>query len=251
MIRILSVLLFLVWNGYGQKTINNYKYIIIPKQFNFVNKPDKYQTSSLTKFLFNKYGFTAFIESDNLPPDLVQNRCIALYVDILEDSGMFKTKNTIQLKDCYGEIIFISKVGESREKEYKKAYNEAIRDAFSSIKTLGYQYTIPSQIQKEKKDEEVLLPVASLNKASVINDVSMANNSKGNARQLLYAQAIENGYQLIDKEPKKVFEILETSLNDVFILKDKTGIVYKNQGFWIAEFYKQGNLVVEKLDIKF
>ena len=34
--------------------LNDYKYVIIPEKFDFVNESDKYQTSSLTKFLLKR-----------------------------------------------------------------------------------------------------------------------------------------------------------------------------------------------------
>ena len=38
-------------------------------------------------------------------------------------------------------LIYKSKVGESREKDYKKAYHEAIRDAFKDKILVSYKYT--------------------------------------------------------------------------------------------------------------
>jgi len=38
---------------FGQQTVNNYKYVVVANQFDFFEKADQYQTSSLTKFLFN------------------------------------------------------------------------------------------------------------------------------------------------------------------------------------------------------
>lgn len=125
---------------FAQKTINDYKYIIVPNQFEFVKSPDKYRTSSLTKFLFNKYGFTAYLSSDKLPNDLVQNRCLALIASVKNNSNMFTTKNLIELKDCNNNVVFTSQEGKSKEKDYKKAYHEAIRGAFSSVKKMNYRY---------------------------------------------------------------------------------------------------------------
>ena len=50
----------------------------MPNNFEFVNSNDKYQTSSLTKFLFNKHGFKAFIADEILPNDVANNRCLVL-----------------------------------------------------------------------------------------------------------------------------------------------------------------------------
>ena len=55
-------LMFLSVSVFAQKSINNYKYIVVPKQMETFDEPNKHETSSLTKFLFNKNGFNAFFE---------------------------------------------------------------------------------------------------------------------------------------------------------------------------------------------
>jgi hypothetical protein len=123
--------------GTAQKDINNYKYIIVPKAFNFSNGDDQYQLNSLTKFLFNKYGFEAYFVDDDFPVDLKNNRCLSLTAELSkENNSMFKTKLEIVLKDCFGAVVMTSQVGESRLKESDKAYNEAIRLAFETFQKL-------------------------------------------------------------------------------------------------------------------
>ena len=38
--------------------------MVISEQFEFQTEKDKYQLNSLTKFLFNKYGFHAFFNAE-------------------------------------------------------------------------------------------------------------------------------------------------------------------------------------------
>ena len=78
---------------------------MVADKFDFVGETDQYQTSSLTKFLLEKKGFKVFLTSDKLPEDLQINRCVALFAAIIDDSNMFTIKNTIEIKDCYGEIL--------------------------------------------------------------------------------------------------------------------------------------------------
>ena len=120
--KIFFVLSLLTVSVFAQKNINNYKYIVVPNKFDFVNKVDQYQTSSLTKFLFNKHGFTAFLAEDDLPSDLAENRCLALTAVVESSSSMFATKNVIILKDCANKTVYSSKEGKSKLKEYKKQY---------------------------------------------------------------------------------------------------------------------------------
>lgn len=221
---------------FAQKTINDYKYIVVPNQFEFVKSPDKYRTSSLTKFLFNKHGFTAFLSDEMLPEDLQENRCLALTADVKDASGMFTTKNIIELKDCGNRIIYTSTEGKSKIKDYKKAYHEAIREAFNAIKKLNYKY-IPSKGFKEVQSEVVETIV----KKKV---VKLADNE-------LFAQPKENGFQLINTKPEIVFELLNTYVKDVFIIKNKNGILYKSNDVWTAEYYKNNTKVVEEYKVKF
>lgn len=138
-----SISLFLIFSFsilFAQKSINSYKYILVPKQFEFQKSPDQYQINSLTKFLFEKAGFTVLFTDDLFPEDLAANRCLALMASVNNHSGMLSTKMNIELLDCYSNKIFSTKEGMSREKEYKKAYQEAIRSAFVDIENLKYAY---------------------------------------------------------------------------------------------------------------
>ncbi|WP_372795505.1 hypothetical protein [Lutibacter sp.] len=125
---------------FAQNNINSYKYILVPKQFEFQNVEDQYQLNSLTNFLFNKAGYTVLYTDEQYPDDLANNSCLALKAKVNKNSSMFKTKMTIDLYDCKNKIIFSTKEGSSKEKVYKKAYQEAIRDAFVDLEELNYAY---------------------------------------------------------------------------------------------------------------
>ena len=78
---ILSVVFFCLaftFNSYSQKSLNDYTYVVISEQFEFQNEKDKYQLNSLTKFLFNKYGFHAFFNAE-VPVNV--KRCDGLWVE--------------------------------------------------------------------------------------------------------------------------------------------------------------------------
>ncbi|WP_275315187.1 hypothetical protein [Tenacibaculum bernardetii] len=245
--KLLFIFLMLSASIFAQKKINNYKYVIVPKKFDFVKKDDQYQTSSLTKFLFNKYGFTAILSDEKLPKDLSKNRCLALIVSVRDNSGLFTTKSTIEFKDCFNNVVFSSKEGKSNQKDYKKAYHESLRDAFKSIEALKYSY-VP--FKGEEVDESVL----SINetKPKVIEATIVVENIVNETKATsLYAQSIPNGFQLVNTKPEVIFQILITNVKDVFILKDKNGILYQSNGIWIAEYYKESIKVIEKYEVKF
>jgi hypothetical protein len=138
-------------NGYAQKSPGDYSYVEIPRLYEFLYEEDQHQLNSLTKFLFNKYGFNAYF-SDELPN---VKRCDGLQAEVLGKSGLIYTKITVVLKDCNGVEVFRSEEGSSKRKEYKKAYHEAMRMAFASIETLGVQQKEITVYEDEINEEEV------------------------------------------------------------------------------------------------
>ena len=151
---LIAVLLLIYVSSFAQ-SVNDYQYVIVPEKFDFAKSIDEYQLNSLTQFLFNKYGFDSYRERDEKPPGLKNGSCDALYADVESDSNFRISRFTVFLKDCNGKVIFVSEQGRSKEKDYKKSYHEALRDAFISIQELQYSYNGTSQ---EKKKEEETTP---------------------------------------------------------------------------------------------
>lgn len=243
------LLLLLSATVFAQKSINNYKYIIVPKQFDFLKTADKYRTSSLTKFLFNKNGFTAFISDEELPAELANNRCLALIAEVKNNSNMFTTKNNIELKDCNNNVVYTSQEGKSKIKDYKRAYHEAIREAFNSIKRLNYNYTpavnhVDSELASSPQGEFQEVQTEVVEKVIKERVVKLSEND-------LFAQPKKNGYQLINTKPEIVFELLNTNVKDVYIIKNKNGILYKNNNNWIAEYYENNVKITTQYNVKF
>ena len=132
----------------GQVTLNNYKYVTIPKKYDFLKSEDQYQLNSLTDFLFMKEGFQTLFDTDSKPQEL-KDQCLGLRSEVKKNSSLFTTKLIIVLTNCNNEIVFTSKEGKSKEKDYKKAYHEALRNAFQSISELNYTYDPNILIRKE------------------------------------------------------------------------------------------------------
>jgi len=267
-----------ITSAFAQTELNNYKYIIVSKKFDFLKEANQYQLNDLSKFLFNKYGFQALIEGEEYPEDLIRNRCLALDADVMKGTGMFRTKLTITLTDCNDRLVYTSKIGESREKDYKVSYTEAIRDAFMSFEAMEYHYepkaddtsvlttdtAVASEklkeieqlkkeintLKKEKEVEAVKENIATVESAVTITEqVSISESTP--AAEVLYAQAIKNGFQLVDSTPKVLYRIQKTQLNDVFLVEGKSAMVYKNGNQWILEIFENNRLKTEPLNIKF
>lgn len=280
---------FIVTTVFSQSNLNSYKYVIVPNKFDFLKEKDQYQLNSLAQFLFNKCGLEALMEGDAYPEDLAKNRCLALRSDAVKGAGMFKTKLTVELKDCNDRLVYSSNLGESREKDYAKAYVEALRNTFKSMEALNYKYEpsenitalqtqstevkseVAQEIQelrkeiqnlKKKKEVEIVTNTPEVIESqpkvevvAVVPSIKVENTMETDIKEVLskvlYAQEIENGFQLVDSSPKVVYRIKQTKLNHVFLVENKSAIIYKKGDDWTLEYYANGILKQDILNIKF
>jgi hypothetical protein len=239
---ILMLAMFLAITARSQNTINHYKYVLVPERFAIFKQDDQYGINTLTKSLLENVGFKSFMTTDVLPAEIINNKCSALNVELLEKRKFLSTGLTLLLKDCQGNIVYKSEEGISREKEWNTVYIDALRKAFVSLSAAQYKYDSSGAMQATQP-----APGASTATVAAI-PATIADN-----KDVLYAQANANGYQLIDTSPKKVMTLLKTSQPDNFIADNgvEKGIVFRKNGEWFFEYYKDDKLVSQKLTIKF
>ncbi|MFK5879042.1 MAG: hypothetical protein QM478_06040 [Flavobacteriaceae bacterium] len=248
---------------FAQKSLNDYKYIIIPVKYNFQSSENKYRINSLTKFLFEKEGFTVIMSDDSYPVDLSTNHCLALTAKLNNKSNMLMTKLYYDLVDCNNSIVFSTNLAKTKEKDFERAYNIAIRKTFEDIKTQNYKYepkevspevvTVVAVTTPKVEIAPIKVETKAENKNTVKAEAIIAVSPvvvKKSGTNVLYAQEITNGYQLVDSTPKVVYIALKSSINDVYLIKDTNGIIYKNNGVWIAEYYEGDALIQKELNIK-
>ena len=282
---LLSLLLVIGICGYTYAQLDSYKYIIVPKKFQEFKNQNEHGTSTLIKYLFNKQGFNV-VYDDQLPPDAIANRCLGLLTHLQDDSSLFATKTTIVLKDCRGEEVFVSAEGRSKQKEYKPAYEEAIRKAFESFSGMSYSYSPKGQdepvtvsfkddVKKldeakastDKADEAMVEQVATPqvqqyeNKSPKTSEIkkemqeekAMETEKIASTTDYWYAQEIPNGFQLVDNTPKIRLKIYKTSVSDIYLAEgDKgNGILYQKAGVWFFEYYDGGAHKIDEIKIKF
>ena len=270
--KILSVLLFLFCAiTFAQQELNNYKYIIVPVHFEAFKSPNQYNTSTLIKYLLTEKGMNV-VYNDKLPQILNSNRCLALTVELKDNSNMFTTKAALVFKDCNSNTIYSTKEGKSKIKEVQASFSEAINDAASSLSGYNYVYneaanepitiSFKNDVQKlpevktkelvaEKEIIEIQEPIIteSSQVKNVITTVEQESTVAG-----LYAQNISNGYQLVDSTPKIVMKIYKTSQPNVFIGENENGVsglVYSINGAWYFEYYSGDVSKSESLNVKF
>jgi uncharacterized protein YqgQ len=248
---------------FGQD-LNSYKYVIVPSSFEFLKESNQYQLNELTKFLFEKYGFVVYMEDEELPTELIQNRCKALIANVKSESGFFSTKLVVVLKDCKNNQLFISEEGSSREKDYKTAYHEALRDAFESISALNYKYegevsagpaaksknvvelVIVPETKAEPTAQEIMPAEVEVSIIPAVSKDQIVKNSKNENKlnflyeaKAFYLERSENGYRFFQKGMTEPFaELIASTNNQTYFYASIT-----TQG--IATFDKDGNLVVE------
>lgn len=275
-----SILVFFMGLGLmSAQNINDYKYVIVPDTYEFSKEEDQYQLNSLTQFLFEKYGFEAYMKSEEKPQDLQDDICKGLKANVIEDSGLFVTKLRVQLEDCRGNMVFESDEGRSREKDYKKAYHEALRDAFKTVAALDYNYT-PAEVaaaapqannpkpspveeaevssslpEEEPGEEDNNATPAEVVVQNPTNSKEFREKQRGN-NEAVFADIImlkkdgqeftlkknSNGYALFQKDGAEPIAVLVSS-------SDKNSFIYKSltrQG--VARFNTAGNLIVEYLN---
>ena len=112
--KFIFVLIFLciVPNTFSQTNLNDYKYVIVPNSFDFLKYEDQYQLNSLTKFLFNKNGFTAIMEDEVWAKAGKDSLGLANYYeqhksDFIDSSKLFVAIFTAAEKSVIDTILLI------------------------------------------------------------------------------------------------------------------------------------------------
>jgi hypothetical protein len=223
------------------QSINDYKYAIIPDKFDFLKNNNEYNLNVLTKSYFEKIGFQAFLESDNLPLEAM-DKCNAVFISALENNSTFMTKIRIVVKDCKGTVLATSEEATTREKDYAVAYNEVFRRALISLDKLNYSYA-PKVVSKVVASKPPQTAVATT--ATEKTDQSVEVYSE--------MQTITNGFNFLNKKTKAVLNLMKTTSPYNFIAKseDKSGIIFQKEDNWFFEYYQNGKLISEKIELKF
>lgn len=154
MIRLILVVFFVVSlfsKGYSQSDLSEYSFVVVPDSFEFLNQRDEYQLNSLTKHLFNRNGFHAFLNTEL--PDV--RRCDGLWADVEGSPGFVYTRIVVILKDCNGNEVYRSIEGTSKIKAYNRTYQDALRKAFRSITALNVQQKEIRLYGEEKESKDV------------------------------------------------------------------------------------------------
>lgn len=225
-------------------------YIIVPESFEFFGKKDEHRLNTLTRYLLKQNGFNA-IYAKEVPSF---DRCNVLYADVLDSSGLIRTKTTVVLKDCYGEIVASAAEGSSKEKNHEKAYQEAIRESMLGFMAEGMTYisaststnlNTPSVLSEvtdtplttiEKPQEGILInePQIPVKKESEL-DTSTPSIATYTFEDLTID---ENGADVkLIYNGKLIGKLIPTSNNTVYLVEATmfTGVAFKKENSFIIE----------------
>lgn len=178
----LLVLMFLfLGNVYAQNELNPYKYIIVPKQYDFLKEENQYRLNSYTKHLFSEAGYAVFYDDASFPEDLIADPCLGLRANVLNNSSAFTTKIFLVLDNCAGKEVFRSMEGRSKVKELDKTYLDALKKSFVSIEALNYVYEPNSS---DNLDDSVTSEIGTaVVTATAVNQEKQVNENKAVAAE--------------------------------------------------------------------
>ena len=199
----LSISLFSSLNA----QFDRYDFVVVPTKFDVFFESNAYRTSTLLKFLLTEAGYDAYYE-DELPEYALQNPCKGVKVDLEENSGLLLTKFQILFKDCRNQLVFKTYSGESKSKDYKTAYHQSIRQAFSSVLS-GKGVSEPKKIDR----------------ASSVDRMRLMSNGG-------------DDYSLVDYSGAVIFRLTKSAATDVYLVnaEEISGILFKNaEGKWTME----------------
>lgn len=180
--------------SFAQKSLNEYKYVTVSTEYEFLTARDAKKLQVFTKSLFDDLNFKALVYNldEALPQDLGSNPCLGLNAVILDESSLFKTKLKIELKDCVGNTVYLSEYGTSKHKSYHVAYREALGMAFGYLGEENYSYLgenssnaiVVNEPKKQVKKTRVesIATVARVNNKAKVNKRAAIVNVENRAR---------------------------------------------------------------------
>ncbi len=222
---------FYITATFAQSQLDAYKYIIVPKKYEFLQENDKFELNSLTRFLFKKAGFQTIRKGEDYPDDLLKNPCLGVLVDLKDNSSMFTTKVSLDLTDCHDKIIYTADQGTSKEKDYKKTYQQALRKSFASIEAMNYQFN-PNLVEGSEKKQN----------AVVAEDT---NSTKVEVKQEEVKKATVVAAPIVVNEVKE-----ETKVEKAEVKEEKIARSYRNENISFFLINQNNNLVAYVIESK-
>lgn len=155
-----------------------------------------------------------------------------------------KAKVTFTLSDCSNKVVFTSVEGISRQKEFKKAYQESVRNAFKSFSELNYSYVpvaaTSSVIAVSNMDKETAT-IADFTVYANEDNLALKLKSEKNGFVGYVATNSDSDYSL----DEMICKLKSTSLVNVYKVQwiDRKKDIVQTIGY----FDQEGNLKIDFL----
>ncbi len=240
------LLLLATFAAKAQNSINDYNIAVIPARMEFQKQPDQHKVNTHFRMFMEKFGFSAYLDTDIIPAEIAALPCNKVYGSVIDNSNLFMTKVRVVLSDCSNRVLFTSDEGTSREKDYERAYLQALRGAFASFERT-YKYS-----GKKLEAGTPSVPLASSLKTEVANAPKVSSEPViASERMAIVAKATASGYELTDAAGKHVMTLLRTSKPEMFIAQAGSipGVFVKVGSEWRWEFYEKGNFMSVKMPV--
>lgn len=259
--------LMILPKGISQIEVPEFSHVIVPEQYEFLKGKDKHQLNSLTKFLLNKNGFKAVFE-DELT---AFNKCDVLWADLLSEEGLIYTKLTLILRNCNDDEVARSEQGKSKQKDYKKAYHESLRNAlggffasqFQIIPSVKKEITIPPPPKKDIQlevipkttdvldmDKPMQVPVKQVEVPTPIEHPAPLSKTFRYEMYSIISNAA-GGYQ-IQQNGAAIGKLIPTSTPNLFLVRTSLfyGVAHKISNGFIVEREVEGlnSLLIMKFE---
>ena len=206
--------------------------VLVPDIYEFLEEENKYQLNALTNFLLEKHGFRSLYK-EPLPQGI--DACDVLKVNVHNKSGLFRSRLFVTLEDCQGRVVFTSKTGSSREKEFKTGYHEALREAFQSVAAAREEILSGTEAVASN-------PTPDVDKGTQTRGEELPRYRLG--EQIFIMEKTGTGFDILEDGAGEKFARLLQSGNKesyIFLSEDRQGTAY---------FNATGGLVVEFPDPK-
>ncbi|MFC0344970.1 hypothetical protein [Epilithonimonas hispanica] len=215
------------------QTVSDYKYILIPQEFNdFKDNKDYGLGIIMEKSLKGKKYVVLSETKTSWPAEALTNPCKVLATDVLNDKSMFRNKIILNFKDCNNQVVFTEK-GSSTIKEFEPGFQDALKQGLAKVPISNPSATI-EKIAESKPVEEI----------KKVDDVKVAQSPaaqkyKNGSLSLQRIQIDNSQFILVDGNSSVPFATFRaTTKQDVFRVKLASGVS-------TIGYYENGNIVIE------
>lgn len=230
----------------SQENINNYAYVVVPEQFHFQKEANAYQLNSLSQFLLKRAGMKSFIDTEQIPSELLGVDCGGLRMKLNKESSAFRIKLSFELLNCRNQIVFKSKLGTTIEKDFKKGYQESLRNAFKSFEALNYKFEGKLNKVVVVVPEKLKTPILAKSEMPKIESSIYSNNNLSlslNENNGSFIGKVLSSESINYSEGDLICKFFKTSLPNVFKVEWKDA--YGNFINTIGYFDEGGNMNVD------